>query len=106
MSKSTTARRAPLSRERVLRPAIAFADEHGVEALSMRKLADGLGVEAMSLYNHGTILFQPPLDTNRSLTPISRSEGFRAGPFTLGGSALVPPMSTMIENLWVRLSIS
>jgi hypothetical protein len=30
---------------------------------------------------------------------------FAAGAFTLGGSALVPPMSTMIENLWVRLSI-
>ena len=52
MSKPTTARRTPLTRERVLRAAIAFADEHGVEALSMRKLADGLGVQAMSLYNH------------------------------------------------------
>jgi AcrR family transcriptional regulator len=52
MSKPTTARRTPLSRERVLRAAIAFADEHGVEALSMRKLADELGVQAMSLYNH------------------------------------------------------
>jgi AcrR family transcriptional regulator len=52
MSKPRTARRAPLSRERVLRAAIAFADEHGVEALSMRKLADELGVQAMSLYNH------------------------------------------------------
>jgi AcrR family transcriptional regulator len=45
-------RRAPLSRERVLRAAIALADAAGVEALSMRKLAKELGVEAMSLYNH------------------------------------------------------
>jgi AcrR family transcriptional regulator len=52
MSTPTRARRRPLSRERVLRAAIAFADEHGVEALSMRKLADELGVQAMSLYNH------------------------------------------------------
>ena len=44
--------RTPLSRERVLRAAIALADEDGVEALSMRKLAKQLGVEAMSLYNH------------------------------------------------------
>jgi AcrR family transcriptional regulator len=44
--------RVPLSRERVLRAAIALADEGGIEALSMRKLAKELGVEAMSLYNH------------------------------------------------------
>jgi AcrR family transcriptional regulator len=44
--------RAPLSRERVLRAAVALADEHGIEALSMRRLGRQLGVEAMSLYNH------------------------------------------------------
>ena len=47
-----TARRTPLNRERVLRAAVALADEGGVEALTMRKLAKELGVEAMSLYNH------------------------------------------------------
>ena len=47
-----SAPRPPLSRERVLRAAIALADEGGIEALSMRKLARELGVEAMSLYNH------------------------------------------------------
>jgi AcrR family transcriptional regulator len=41
-----------LTRERVLRAALTFADERGIEALSMRKLAQELGVEAMSLYNH------------------------------------------------------
>jgi AcrR family transcriptional regulator len=45
-----TETRAPLSRERVLEAAVAFADRHGLEALSMRKLADELGVAAMSLY--------------------------------------------------------
>jgi len=46
------ASRAPLSKERVLRAAVGLADSGGVEALSMRKLAQALGVEAMSLYNH------------------------------------------------------
>ena len=44
--------RAPLNRERVLRAAIAFADEHGIASVSMRKLGEALGVEAMALYNH------------------------------------------------------
>jgi len=51
-SASASAARAPLSKERVLRAAVALADGAGVEALSMRKLAQTLGVEAMSLYNH------------------------------------------------------
>jgi AcrR family transcriptional regulator len=44
--------RAPLSREQVLRAAADFADEGGLETLSMRGLGRKLGVEAMSLYNH------------------------------------------------------
>jgi len=44
--------RIPLSRERVLKAAIELADARGIEALSMRKLALELGVEAMSLYHH------------------------------------------------------
>jgi AcrR family transcriptional regulator len=47
-----TPRRAPLSRERALTAAIALADADGIEALTMRKLATALGVEAMSLYHH------------------------------------------------------
>ena len=46
--------RAPLSRERVLRAAVALADEGGLESLTMRELGQRLGVEAMSLYNHVT----------------------------------------------------
>jgi AcrR family transcriptional regulator len=46
------ARRTPLTRERVLRAAVDLADKGGVASLSMRKLAQGLGVEAMSLYRH------------------------------------------------------
>lgn len=42
----------PLSRERILQVALQRADAEGLEALSMRKLAQELGVKAMSLYNH------------------------------------------------------
>jgi AcrR family transcriptional regulator len=42
----------PLSRELVLRTALRLADEGGIESLSMRKIAQELGVQAMSLYNH------------------------------------------------------
>jgi AcrR family transcriptional regulator len=41
-----------LSRPKVLLAAIALADESGIEALTMRKLGEQLGVEAMSLYKH------------------------------------------------------
>jgi AcrR family transcriptional regulator len=44
--------RSRLSRERVLRAAIAHADAGGLEALSMRKLADELGAAPMALYRH------------------------------------------------------
>src|ERR687896_134860 len=49
-AEPSTETRAPLSRERVLETAVALADRHGLEWLSMRKLADELGVAAMSLY--------------------------------------------------------
>lgn len=44
--------RVPLNKERVMGTAVLLADEKGVAALSMRKLAEKLGVEAMSLYYH------------------------------------------------------
>jgi AcrR family transcriptional regulator len=44
--------RVPLSRDRVLRAAVKIADERGIEALTMRRLAEELGAEAMSLYYH------------------------------------------------------
>ena len=45
-------RRIPLSRDRVLAAAVALADEVGIEALSMRRLAQELGVVPMALYKH------------------------------------------------------
>jgi AcrR family transcriptional regulator len=48
----STRRRTPLTRERVLRAAMALADQGGFDGLTMRRLAKELGVEAMSLYKH------------------------------------------------------
>lgn len=45
-------RRAPLSKDRVLHTAVTLADQIGITALSMRRLGQELGVEAMSLYKH------------------------------------------------------
>ena len=44
--------RVPLTRERVLLTAVQLADESGIEALSMRKLAQALDVVPMALYRH------------------------------------------------------
>ena len=45
-------RRVPLTRDRVLHAAVALADVAGIESLSMRKLAEELGVVPMALYKH------------------------------------------------------
>ncbi len=50
--KTETRVRAPLSRHRVLRAAVALADQAGIDSLSMRKLAEELGVVPMALYKH------------------------------------------------------
>jgi len=44
--------RMPLSRDRILAVAIELADADGLDTLSMRRLGQALGVEAMSLYHH------------------------------------------------------
>jgi AcrR family transcriptional regulator len=49
---ASAAPRAPLSTERVLQAALRLADAGGTEALTMRRLGQELGVEAMSLYKH------------------------------------------------------
>jgi AcrR family transcriptional regulator len=45
-------RSTPLGPDHILDAAVALADEAGLEALSMRRLGQAVGVEAMSLYNH------------------------------------------------------
>ena len=44
--------RVPLTQDRILEKAMALADDDGIDALTMRRLADTLGVEAMSIYHH------------------------------------------------------
>ena len=52
LSEPGPERRAQLTRERVVAAAIELADREGIEAVSMRRLAQELGIEAMSLYTH------------------------------------------------------
>ena len=44
--------RAHLTRERIIQVAIEYVDDHGLTALTMRRLGKELGVEAMSLYRY------------------------------------------------------
>jgi AcrR family transcriptional regulator len=54
MGRTTTApkQRTPLTRERIVDAALQVMDAEGLDALSMRRVAREVGVEAMSLYNH------------------------------------------------------
>jgi AcrR family transcriptional regulator len=52
MTREKIATRKPLSRARVLQTAVALADRAGLEAFSMRALAQELGVVPMALYKH------------------------------------------------------
>jgi AcrR family transcriptional regulator len=76
--------RPPLSVARIAAMAIAMADQEGLEALSMRRLAERLGVEAMSLYHH--------LPSKAAL--------FEAMADQLGGSLPAPPDLPWRESLW------
>ena len=52
VERSNLPRRARLNRDEVLRAAVRLADEAGIEALSMRHLAQRIGVVPMALYKH------------------------------------------------------
>jgi AcrR family transcriptional regulator len=54
MGRTTTTpkTRTPLTRERIVEAAMHVMDTEGLEAVSMRRVAREVGVEAMSLYNH------------------------------------------------------
>src|SRR5262249_32597314 len=49
---SASPARRPLTRERILHVGLRLIDEQGLEAFSMRRLAQELGVDPMSLYHH------------------------------------------------------
>src|SRR5947209_5534948 len=46
------AARRPLTRERILQTGLQMIDQQGLEAFTMRKLAQELGVDPMSIYRH------------------------------------------------------
>jgi AcrR family transcriptional regulator len=50
--RTGVARRGRLNRDKVLLAAVSLADKAGIESLSMRRLAQDLGVVPMALYNH------------------------------------------------------
>jgi len=54
MVRTTTPakQRTPLTRERIVAAALRIMDSEGLEAVTMRRVAREVGVEAMSLYNH------------------------------------------------------
>jgi len=52
MTETDAPTRGPLTRETIVTAAVALADEGGVKGLTMRKLAQSVGYEVMSLYNH------------------------------------------------------
>src|SRR5436309_6758990 len=52
MTQQTNSRRTRLSRARVLEAAVVRADQAGLDAFSMRGLAQELGVVPMALYKH------------------------------------------------------
>ncbi|WP_233223810.1 TetR/AcrR family transcriptional regulator C-terminal domain-containing protein [Amycolatopsis sp. CA-128772] len=96
-----------LSRERILREALALVDEEGLDAVSMRKLARRLGVDPMSLYNHvdgkdalldgiAEVLLAaipaPPPDADLRETMSALAHGFRAA--MLGHSRAAPLVLT------------
>ncbi len=52
MAQQGSTRREPLGREAIVSAGVALADEAGVDALTMRNVADRLGYKVMALYNH------------------------------------------------------
>jgi AcrR family transcriptional regulator len=88
-----------LNTDRVVAAAIAFADENGVESLSMRKLAQTLGVDPMSLYNHvvdkGALLDGMVDAVIAQIVPVTEGEWSAA----LRGTIL-SARATMLQHPW------
>ncbi len=121
-----TARRPPLTRDRVLRAAMDLADDGGLEALTMRRLARTLGFEAMSLYYHASsrediidgivdlvvreIELPPPTGDWRSAvraSAVSAHRVLRAHPWAcnplMSGPRVLPSRLRMVDALLGRL---
>ena len=92
--------RAPLTRERVLRAAVDLADRDGIAGLSMRRLGQSLGVEAMALYRHirdKDELLDGAIDTVvGEIEPPTPSDDWRDGLRNLATSA----RAVMLRHPW------
>ena len=74
--------RVPLSRAAIIAAAVAVADRDGLERVSMRRLGDHLGVEAMSLYNHvpnKSALLDAMVDEALDAIPVPTDPDWRTG---------------------------
>lgn len=94
-------RRQQLTRERVVAAAIELADRDGIESISMRRLAQELGVEAMSLYTHvrnKEDLFDGMVDAVISEIPMS-AEG--AGWKTALRQMVLAARGVVLAHRWV-----
>ena len=101
----TAERRPPLTRERVLRAAIDLADRGGIEALSMRKLGQELGVEAMALYRHvrdKTDLLDGVVDL--VVGEIERQPAGQDWKTTMRAQAMAA-RATMLRHPWARRAL-
>jgi AcrR family transcriptional regulator len=100
--EQTTENRTPLSKERVLLAAVDLADRGGIEALSMRKLGQELGVDAMALYRH----VRNKDDLLDGIVEVLVAEIERPGPTDDWKAALreqaMAARRTMLRHPWAR----
>jgi len=87
--------RIPLTRDRILDTAMALADEDGIESLTMRRLAEQLQVEAMSLYHH--------LRNKNAILDELAERVFQEIEAEVGGFAVPPPGSLWIAAIRPRI---
>jgi AcrR family transcriptional regulator len=87
--------RIPLTRDRILDSAMTLADEDGIESLTMRRLAEQLQVEAMSLYHH--------LPNKNAILDELAERVFQQIEAEVGGFAVSPPGSGWISGIRPRI---
>src|SRR5712691_8131097 len=105
LGKTGAERRTQLTRQRVVAAAIELADRDGIESISMRRLAQELGVEAMSLYTHvhsKNDLLDGMTDTVISQIPIS-ADG--AGWKTSLRQLVLAARSIMLRHPWAPRTV-
>ena len=107
VGKADPERRAQLTREQVVTAAIALADRDGIGSISMRRLAQELGVEAMSLYTHVRSkddLLDGMVDAVISMIPVDADAGAAEWRTSLRRMAL-GARSVMLRHPWAPRTI-